>query len=119
MIMANRVEERQRVVDLARTLSEQSVHEWQRAIEGLVALPAAVVTGAAASTLYAVGFVARGFEVFMLTAAEQSREARRMWQGPEAERLAGEQRGQEPRLGPERRGNEQGAGGEMGERPRA
>jgi hypothetical protein len=110
MMMTNRtneIEERQRVEDLARALSQQSVHEWQRAIQGLVALPAAMVTGAAATTLYAVGFVARGFEVFLLTAAEQGRDARRIWQGGDAERLAGSERGQE-RLGSERRGNEQG-----------
>ncbi len=120
MMMTNQateIEERQRVEELARALSQQSVREWQRAVEGLVALPAAIVTSAAATTLYAVGFVARGFEMFTLMAQEQGREARRMWQGNEGQRLEGE-RGQEPRLGGERRGNEQGAG-DVGERPRA
>ena len=120
MMMTNQateIEERQRVEELARALSQQSVREWQRAVEGLVALPAAVVTSAAATTLYAVGFVARGFEMFTLMAQEQSRQARRMWQGNEGQRLEGTERGQEPRLGGERRGNEQ--GGEVGERPRA
>jgi hypothetical protein len=65
--------QRRRVEELARLLSEQSIHQWQRAVEGMVALPAAVVTSAAATTLYAVGFVARGFEVFQEAALDSQK----------------------------------------------
>jgi hypothetical protein len=65
--------QRRRVEDLARLLSEQSLHQWQRAIEGLVAFPAAVVTSAASTTLFAVSFVARGFEVFQEAALDSQR----------------------------------------------
>jgi hypothetical protein len=65
--------QRRRVEELARMLSQQSVEQWQRAVEGIVALPAAVVTSVAASTLFTVGFVTRGFEVFQ----EASREFER------------------------------------------
>lgn len=69
--------QRRRVEELARLLSQQSIHQWQRAVEGIVSLPAAIVTSAAASTLFAVGFVTRGFEVFQDAAVESQRLARR------------------------------------------
>jgi hypothetical protein len=65
--------QRRRVEDLARLLSEQSLQQWQRAVEGLVSLPAAFVTSAAATTLYAVSFVTRGFEVFQEAALDSGR----------------------------------------------
>jgi hypothetical protein len=57
-------DQRRRVEDLAHTLSQQANEQWRKAIEGLVALPAAVTVGVAASTLYFVGFVTRGLEIF-------------------------------------------------------
>ncbi len=64
--------ERQQVIDLAQVLSQQSLQQWQKAIEGLVALPTAIVCGAAATTLYAVGFVTRGFEAIQQQAGDTS-----------------------------------------------
>jgi hypothetical protein len=86
--------QRRRVEDLARLLSDQSLHQWQRAVEGVVALPAAIVTSAAATTLYAVGFVTRGLEVFQDVALDSQH------------RLS-------ERLGERREGNEQVRGGEQ------
>jgi hypothetical protein len=68
--------QRRRVEELARLLSQQSIQQWQRAVEGLVSLPAAIVTGAAATTLYAVGFVTRGFEVFQEAALDSRQQGR-------------------------------------------
>ncbi len=66
--------ETQEVEHLARTLSRHSRTQWQRAIEGLVALPAAIAVGSAATALYAVAFITRGFAVFERTAAEEQRQ---------------------------------------------
>ena len=96
--------ERRRVVELAHSLSQQASHEWRKAIEGLVALPAAITVGMAASTLYFVGFVTRGFEVFQaqaLGASERMRE------------LDGEERGR-GELGREERGRDERSRGELG-----
>jgi hypothetical protein len=57
-------DQRRRVEDLAHSLRQQANEQWRKAIEGLVALPAAVTVGVAASTLYFVGFVTRGLEMF-------------------------------------------------------
>ncbi len=78
--------ETQEVEQLAHSLSRHSRTQWQRAIEGLVALPAAIAVGSAATALYAVAFITRGFAVFERTAAEEQRQ---MQQQREA--------GQEPR----------------------
>jgi hypothetical protein len=66
-------DQRQQVEQLAMLLSQQSMQQWQKAIEGVIALPAAIVVGFAATTLYAVSFVTRGFEVFQQQAEEQRR----------------------------------------------
>jgi hypothetical protein len=71
-------EQRHQVEQLAMLLSQQSMQQWQKAIEGVIALPAAIVVGFAATTLYAVSFVTRGFEVFQRQAEEQSQMMRRM-----------------------------------------
>jgi hypothetical protein len=65
--------ERQEKEELARRLSREASSQWQKAIEGLVAWPAAVTLGVAASALYVAGFLARGFEVF----SQASRDVRR------------------------------------------
>lgn len=73
--------ERRQLEELAQLLSWQATEQWRKAVEGLVALPAAIAVGTAARTLYAVGFVTRGFEVFQRSAMELNRaraeEARR------------------------------------------
>jgi hypothetical protein len=64
--------ERKQAESLAQELSRQSIRQWQKTIEGLVAFPAAIAVSLAATTLYGVGFLARGFEVFGAQ-AEQAR----------------------------------------------
>lgn len=70
--------ERRRVEELAHSLSQQATHEWRKAIEGLVALPAALAVGTAATTLYFVSFVTRGFEAFQSQALDASRRMREL-----------------------------------------
>jgi hypothetical protein len=66
-------EQRRETEDLAEQLAEQSRLQWRKTIEGMLALPTAVATSFASSTLYLVSFVARGFEIFQRTAEETSR----------------------------------------------
>jgi hypothetical protein len=75
-------QQRRQVEELARTLSQQATDQWRKAIEGLVALPAAIAVGYAATTLYVVGFVARGFEVFQRTALDARAEVQRIGEQP-------------------------------------
>jgi hypothetical protein len=72
-------DQRRRVEDLARSLTQQANEQWRKAIEGMVALPAAITVGVAASTLYFVGFVTRGLEIFQeqtLYASQQMQQQR-------------------------------------------
>jgi hypothetical protein len=89
-------EQRRQVEQLAHTMSRQAQDQWRKAIEGLVALPAAFAVSTAASALYAVGFVARGFEVFQRTALDASAEYERGMRREGYE-------GREPREGREQR----------------
>jgi hypothetical protein len=82
--------ERRRVEELASSLSQQANDQWRKAIEGLVALPAAITVSIAASTLYLVGFVTRGLEVFQRQAFDASRQMEKYGQ-----ELRGEERGEE------------------------
>jgi hypothetical protein len=95
--------ERRRVEELADSLSQQATIEWRKAIEGFVALPAAITVGVAASTLYLVGFVTRGLEIFQA----QSLEARRRRE------LDGAEAGHEEE-GRQERGREERGRGDMG-----
>jgi len=95
--------ERRRVEELAGSLSQQAMIEWRKAIEGFVALPAAITVGMAASTLYLVGFVTRGLEIFQA----QSLEARRRRE------LDGAEAGREEE-GRQERGREERGRGDMG-----
>jgi hypothetical protein len=92
--------QRRRVEELASSLSQQANEQWRKAIEGLVALPAAITVGVAASTLYFVGFVTRGLEVFQQQAMDASQ---RMQYDGEAREL---QRGEEQRGRDERQRGE-------------
>jgi len=99
-------EQRRRVEDLAHSLSQQANEQWRKAIEGLVALPAAVTVGVAASTLYFVGFVTRGLEVFQTQTIEASRQMRE-FDGARGSRHGELQRGEE-------RGRDERPRGELG-----
>jgi hypothetical protein len=60
-------EERRKNEQLARQLSREAVTQWQRSIEGLLAVPTATALGLASSTLYVAAFIERGFEVVQQT----------------------------------------------------
>jgi hypothetical protein len=57
-------EERIQKEFLAQRLSREAMSQWQKAIEGLVALPTALTLGWASAAMYVVSFLTRGFEVF-------------------------------------------------------
>jgi len=108
-------EQRRRVEDLAHSLTQQANEQWRKAIEGLVALPAAVTVGVAASTLYFVGFVTRGLEVFQQQALDASRQMQQLDRGGRDFGRRGE-RGERGELerGGEERGRDDRPRGELG-----
>jgi hypothetical protein len=57
---------------LAGQLSREALNQFQRSIEGFLALPTAAALGVGSATLYAAAFLERGFEVL-----QQSTEALR------------------------------------------
>ena len=57
------MEERHKNERLAKQLSGEAMQQWQRSIEGLLALPTATALGLASTTLYVAAFIERGFEV--------------------------------------------------------
>ena len=87
-------EERHKNERLAKQLSRECMQQWQRSIEGLLALPTATALGLASSTLYVAAFIERGFEVLqqsteaMRSSLEQGRREFR-----EMERSSSEDRG--------------------------
>jgi hypothetical protein len=87
-------QQRRQVERLAHTLSQQATDQWRKAVEGMVALPAAMAVGIAATALYAVGFVTRGFEVFQRSAMEAGQ---RMGDSGEEARRRERQRGEQQR----------------------
>lgn len=89
-------QERRRVEELASTLSQQANIEWRKAIEGLVALPAAITVGMAATTLTVVGFVTRGLEIFQAQALDVSERMRDL-DGADRSGERGSERGGERR----------------------
>ena len=67
------MEERHKNERLAKQLSTEAMQQWQRSIEGLLALPTATALGLASTTLYVAAFIERGFEVL-----QQSTDAMRV-----------------------------------------
>lgn len=63
-------EERVQKEFLAQRLSREAMSQWQKAIEGLVALPTALTLGWASAAMYVVSFLTRGFEVFSVAAED-------------------------------------------------
>jgi hypothetical protein len=59
---------------IARNLSREAVGQWQKAINGVLALPAAIALSAAANTLFMAAFIERGFEAFQASAEAMGRE---------------------------------------------
>jgi hypothetical protein len=97
-------QQRMEVEGLARSLKQQANQQWRKAVEGIVALPAAIAVATAASTLYFVGFVTRGLEVFQ----QQAEEGARQMQASRDERGDGNRRLRERE---ERNREERGEGG--------
>jgi hypothetical protein len=59
---------------IARNLSREAMGQWQKAINGVLALPTAIALSAAANTLYVAAFIERGFEAFQASAEAMGRE---------------------------------------------
>jgi hypothetical protein len=59
---------------IARNLSREATSQWQKAINGVLALPAAVALSTAANTLFIAAFIERGFEAFQASAEAMGRE---------------------------------------------
>ncbi|HEX2569887.1 MAG TPA: hypothetical protein VH877_10060 [Polyangia bacterium] len=66
-------EERVQKEFLAQRLSREAMSQWQKAIEGLVALPTALTLGWASAAMYMVSFLTRGFEVFTVISEDMRR----------------------------------------------
>jgi hypothetical protein len=60
--------------EIARQLSREAMNQWQKAINGVLALPAAIALGTAANTLFIAAFIERGFEAFQASAEAMGRE---------------------------------------------
>lgn len=65
--------ERTRTAQLAHHLSSVALRQWEKALTGMVAFPAAVALGVAASATYGVALLERGFEVFESAVGEVGR----------------------------------------------
>ena len=55
--------ERTHTAELAHHLSSIALRQWERALTGIVAVPAAAALGVAATATYGVAFLERVFEV--------------------------------------------------------
>ena len=65
--------ERARTSQLAHHLSSVALREWEKALTGIVALPAAAALGLAATATYCAALLERGFEVFETAIGEVGR----------------------------------------------
>jgi len=59
---------------VARNLSREAMSQWQKALNGVLAFPAAIALSTAANTLFIAAFIERGFEVFQASAEAMGRE---------------------------------------------
>src|SRR4051812_11848324 len=59
---------------VARNLSREAMGQWQKAVNGVLALPAAIALSAAANTLFIAAFIERGFEAIQSSAEGMGRE---------------------------------------------
>jgi hypothetical protein len=65
--------ERTGTAKAAHQLSTLALRQWERAITGTIALPAAAALGTAASVLYAVALIERAFETIESAVSEIGR----------------------------------------------
>ena len=56
--------ERAHTAHLAHQLSSVALEQWEKALTGIVALPAAAALGVAATATYGIALIERTFEVF-------------------------------------------------------
>jgi len=59
---------------IARNLSREAMAQWQKAINGVLALPTAIALSAAANTLFMAAFLERGFEALQTSAEGMGRD---------------------------------------------
>jgi hypothetical protein len=71
-------EQVRRAEAMAAQLSREATRQWQRAIEGVLAVPAALALATAARTLYVAAFIERGFEIFQRSTEAVRHEKREM-----------------------------------------
>ena len=64
---------RMRTQETAEQVSLSAIRNWEKAVTGLVALPAAAALSTAAVTLLAASLVERAFEVFDMTLSDVGR----------------------------------------------
>ncbi len=65
--------ERARTSQLAHHLSSMALRQWEKALTGVIALPAAGALAVAASATYCVAMLERSFEVFESAIGEVGR----------------------------------------------
>src|SRR5262249_6839698 len=61
--------------EIALRLTLEAMRQSQRAVVGLLALPASVALGVAASVSYAAAFLERGFQTFEMSLSRLARDA--------------------------------------------
>jgi hypothetical protein len=67
--------------EIARQLSREAIGQWEKALGGFLAVPAAVALSTAANTLFVAAFIERGFEAFQATAEALGREVEQQVRG--------------------------------------
>jgi hypothetical protein len=72
-----RIFERTRTTIMAHHLSASAMRQWERALTGVVALPAAAALTTAAAAIYAAALLERTFEMLEASFAEIGRHAAR------------------------------------------
>jgi hypothetical protein len=66
---------------IARQLSREAMNQWEKAINGALALPAAVALSTAANTLLVAAFIERGFEALQASAEAVTHEIESQMRG--------------------------------------
>ncbi len=61
--------------EIALRLTLEAIRQSQRAVVGLLALPASLALGVAATVSYTAAFVERGFQTFEISLSRMAREA--------------------------------------------
>lgn len=99
-------DERRKSERLAGQLSREALQQFQRSIEGMLALPTAAALGIGSATLYAASFLERGFEVLQQSAealrnglVESRREFERQESDSDGRRLRERLEGPQNRVG--------------------